>query len=180
MEKKHVIITAALAAAFVFAGSPAMAAEGDGTYVGPPPASISPAVIGACGESEVIFQPGYYASGETVDIEVTGRNAAAVSLPSSVQAEGDGSLVVTFRPPTGGSGEYPISFTAEATGFETMVTVSDDGYVVGACEVDPGPGAIELALTGGGVSTWALWGGAAVAFAGVSMLSVAAVRRRNS
>jgi hypothetical protein len=213
MLKKMAVIGLTAGALFLAAPTAATAASSDvpappppHLYAETPRVSVGDPIIDTCEASTVSFGAGYFRPGERVGISVSGVNAAAARISGDVAA-GDGSLVVSFRPPADGEGTYSLAFSGGArTGGSSAdgsgaATVVPRGYtatitVAGAgdsCEQDPAPAdtelpltgsaestgsGMELALTGGSVSPWIIGGGALALTAGGVLLAAGAARRR--
>ena len=172
-------------------------------YAETPRVSVGDPIIDTCEASTVSFGAGYFLPGERVDISVSRVNAAAARISGDVAA-GDGSLVVSFRPPADGEGTYSLAFSGNARsggsgadgtraastvprGYTATITVDGSGS---GCAQDPAPAdtelplsgsadsGMELALTGGSLSPWIIGGGALALTAGGVLLAAGAARRR--
>lgn len=190
MLKKLAAISLAAGALVLAAPSVASAStptESD-SYAEPPRVSVGDPIIDICEVSTVVFGPGYFQPSEQVGVSVSGHNAADSSVSGNTAAA-DGSLVLTFRPPSDGEGAYAIAFSGSRT-YTARITVSHGHDAAVSCDHDPGVAAagtelpltgdgMELALTGGGVSPWILGGGAVALTAGGALV-VAGVRRKRA
>jgi hypothetical protein len=158
--------TAASAASFEVPAPP------PGTYAENPRVSVGDPIIETCEAATISFGAGYFLPGERVNVAVSGLNSAAAAISGDV-ASGDGSLVVSFRPPSDGEGTYSLTFSggahsggAAAPGdlagarssagsvtpsrdYTATITVLESG-VGSDCEQDPAPAPAdtELPLTG--------------------------------
>jgi hypothetical protein len=159
------------------------------SYAKPPGVSVDDPVIDTCEVSTVVFGSGYFQPSETVGVSVSGFDAGDAAV-SGTTAAGDGSLLLTFRPPSDGDGSYSIAFSGSRS-YTATVTVSQGHDAASSCEHDPGVtaantelpltgGGIELALTGGAVSPWVLGGGAAALVAGGALEAVGVSRRKSA
>ncbi|WP_243224824.1 hypothetical protein [Microbacterium sp. CIAB417] len=140
------------------------------TYAETPRVSVGDPIITPCEASTIAFSAGYFLPGERVSVSVSGHNAGDASISGNTAA-GDGSLVVSFRPPSDGEGSYSLSFAggahsggaglsaasgsliataAQDREYTATVTVVQAGGVGPSCEQDPGvaPSGTELPLTG--------------------------------
>lgn len=177
-----------LAAPAVASATPVDTAPFATPYTEPPKVTVDNPVIDTCEVSTVVFGPGYFLPGENVGVGVSGANAANASYSGNV-ANADGGLVLTFRPPTDGSGTYEISFTGSRN-YTATVTVSQGHDAAVSCYHDPGAapastelpltGGIELALTGGGVSPWMVGGGIVTLAAGGLLVAAGVARRKRA
>ncbi len=182
-----------LAAPAVATAAPSdLATATTSSYAEDPQVSVDP-TIDICEVSTVVFGAGYFLPGETLKIGVSGTNAGAASYSGNTAA-GDGSLVLTFRPPSDGSGTYAISFTGAERSYTARITVTGGHDSAVSCDHDPnaavasstelpltGTGSgLELALTGGSVSPWIIGGGAVALAAGGALVASAAVRRKRA
>lgn len=158
-------------------------------YAKPPGVSVDDPIIDICEVSTIVFGPGYFQPSETVGVSVSGLNAGDAAVSGNTAA-GDGSLVLTFRPPSDGEGTYSISFSGSRS-YTATITVSHGHDAAVSCDHDPGVtaantelpltgGGIELALTGGEVSPWVLGGGAAALVAGGALVAVGISRRKSA
>lgn len=157
------------------------------SYAETPRVSVGSPIIDVCEVSTISFGEGYFLAGENVAVSVSGLNAADAQISGNVAAA-DGSLVLTFRPPSDGEGSYAVAFTGSRS-YTAIITVSQNS---GAdCEGDPGVApagtelplsgdALELALTGGGASPWVLGGGAVALAAGGVLIAAGAARRKRA
>lgn len=186
MLKKLAAISLTAGALILAAPSIASAAPGD-SYPSPPSAKVGDAIIDTCEVSTVAFGAGYFEPSETVGVSVSGQNAGAAAISGNTAAA-DGSLKVTFRPPSDGQGAYALDFAGSRT-YTAMVTVSHGTAAASSCDHDPGvaapagtelplTGGMELALTGGSVSPWVVGGGAVALVAGGALVAVGAARRK--
>jgi hypothetical protein len=199
MLKKLAAISLA-AGVILLAGPTAATAADPGPYAEKPKVTVDDPIIDICDVSTIVFGAGSFLPGEQVGVSVSGINAAEAAVSGNTAA-GDGSLTVTFRPPSGGSGSYAITFTsggvatttaaAVAAGigqYTAVITVND---AASTCERDPAVAAagtelpltgspMELALTGGDVSPWLIGGGAAALAVGGGILVVATTRRKRA
>lgn len=133
------------------------------TYAETPRVSVGHPIIDTCEASTITFGAGYFLPGERVGVSVSGLNAAAARISGNVAAD-DGSLVVSFRPPSDGEGTYSLTFSGGAytggssadgaraasvvaRGYTATITVAGAGE---SCEQDPAPAPAdtELPLTG--------------------------------
>lgn len=165
-----------------------VALESD-SYAETPKVSVDDPIIDICAVSTVVFGPGYFLPGENVGVSVSGLNAAD-SAVSGNTAAADGSLVLTFRPPSDGEGSYAIAFSGSRS-YTATITVSHGHDAASSCDHDPGVaaagtelpltgGGFELALTGGSVSPWVLGGGAAALVAGGALVATGIARRKRA
>lgn len=165
------------------------------SYVDPPHVSVDDAVIGTCESSAIVFGTGYFSPGENVSVGVSGTNAAHASYSGNV-ANDEGGLVLSFRPPTDGRGTYEVAVNGSRS-YSTVITVSQGRdaaancahgtSVVAGTELPLSEGgsptsgeAMELALTGGGISPWVVGGGAAALLAGGALVAAGATRRKRA
>ncbi|MGW8484281.1 hypothetical protein ACWGJP_14205 [Microbacterium sp. NPDC055903] len=161
-------------------------------YANDPRAWVDDPIIDVCDVSTVTFGAGYFLPGERLGVSVSGLDAANATYSGSTAAA-DGGLVLTFRPPSGGSGSYAITFTGAERSYTATITVSSSHDDASSCDHDPGVAAagtelplsgsssnMELALTGASVSPWVLGGGAIAAAGGGILIATAAVRRRRA
>ncbi|KYJ99894.1 hypothetical protein M4D51_06215 [Microbacterium sp. p3-SID338] len=189
MLKKLAAISLTAGALILAAPTVASAAPSD-SYPSPPSAKVGDAIIDTCEVSTVAFGAGFFEPSETVGVSVSGRNAGAAAISGNTAAS-DGSLTVTFRPPSDGQGAYALDF-AGSRPYTAMVTVSHGNTAASSCDHDPGVaapagtelpltgGGMELALTGGSVSPWVLGGGAVALVAGGALVAVGAARRKRA
>lgn len=159
------------------------------SYAEKPDVSVDDPIIGICEASTIVFGAGWFQPSENVGVSVSGLNAAD-SAVSGNTAAADGSLVLTFRPPSDGEGSYAIAFSGSRS-YTATITVSRGHDSASSCDHDPavassgtelpltGSG-MELALTGGSVSPWILGGGAAALVAGGALVAVGISRRKNA
>lgn len=159
------------------------------SYSGTPSVSVDDPIIDTCEVSTIVFGAGWFQPSETVGVSVSGLNAAD-SAVSGNTAAADGSLVLTFRPPSDGEGSYGVAFSGSRS-YTATITVSHGHDSVSKCDHDPtvasagselpltGTGT-ELALTGGSVSPWIIGGGAAALVAGGALVAVGISRRKNA
>jgi hypothetical protein len=160
----------------------------DGSYAEPPKVTVDNPIVDICEVSTIVFGAGYFAPGENVGVSVSGLNAADAAISGNV-ATADGSLTVSFRPPSNGDGSYSIAFTGSRS-YTAVVTVSHGHDAAVSCDHDPGVAAagtelpltdgLELALTGGEISPWILGGGAVALAAGGVLVVAGAVRRKRA
>ncbi len=158
------------------------------SYAETPRVTVDDPIIDICEVSTIVFGAGYFQPSETVGVSVSGLNAAD-SAVSGNTAAADGSLVLTFRPPSDGEGSYAIAFSGSRS-YTATITVSHGHDSAVTCDHDPGvaaagtelplTGGMELALTGGSVSPWILGGGAAALVAGGALVAVGVSRRKNA
>lgn len=159
------------------------------SYAGTPSVSVDDPIIDICEVSTIVFGAGWFQPSENVGVSVSGLNAAD-SAVSGNTAAADGSLVLTFRPPSNGDGAYGIAFSGSRS-YTATITVSHGHDSVSNCDHDPTVAAAgselpltgtgtELALTGGSVSPWILGGGAAALVAGGALVAVGITRRKNA
>lgn len=190
---KKLAVTGLIAGALVLsAPAVASAAPLDTTpassapYTEPPKVTVDTPVVDVCESSTIVFGPEYFQPGENVGVGISGSNATEASYSGNV-ANGDGGMVLSFRPPADGDGAYDIvvsgsrSYTATVTvsrGHDSSVMCEHDPGVAPASTELPLTGGIELALTGGGVSPWVVGGGVAAMAAGGLLVASAVARRR--
>ncbi|MFK3679863.1 hypothetical protein ACI2IP_19225 [Microbacterium sp. NPDC090218] len=164
------------------------AASSDG-YPSPPGVKVGDPIIDICEVSTIVFGPGYFLPSENVNVSVSGLNAGKAAVSGNTAAA-DGSLTLTFRPPSNGEGSYAIAFGGSRS-YTATITVSHGHDAASTCDHDPAVapagselpltgGGIELALTGGSVSPWVLGGGAAALVAGGALVAVGASRRKRA
>jgi hypothetical protein len=169
--------------------APSVPAATSGSYAETPDVRVNDPIIDICEVSTIVFGPGYFLPSENVGVSVSGLNAAD-SAVSGNTAGADGSLTLTFRPPTDGEGSYGISFNGSRS-YTATITVSHGHDAATSCDHDPAVaaagtelpltgGTIELALTGGSVSPWILGGGAAALVAGGALVAAGAARRKRA
>lgn len=193
MLKKLAAISLA-AGALILAAPTAASADSD-SYADRPGVSVNDPIIDVCDVSTISFGPGSFQPSEVVGVSVSGLNASEAQISGNTAA-GDGSLTVSFRPPSGGSGAYAITFTSAGAATARAAAISQYTAVItvsgtSSCAQDPGvaaagtelpltgDGAFELALTGGEVSPWLIGGGAALAVGG-GLVVVGAARRKRA
>lgn len=158
------------------------------SYATPPSVSVDDPIIDICQVSTIVFGAGWFQPSENVGVSVSGLNAAD-SAVSGNTAAADGSLVLTFRPPSNGEGSYSVAF-AGSRSYTATITVSHGHDSASSCDHDPTvasagselplTGGTELALTGGSVSPWVLGGGAAALVAGGALVAVGISRRKRA
>ncbi|KNY07451.1 hypothetical protein [Microbacterium sp. GCS4] len=190
MLKKLAAISLTAGALVLMAPAVASAAPAaSDSYADKPRVSVGDPVIDICEVSTVVFGAGYFQPSENVGVSVSGFNAGA-SAVSGNTAAADGSLVLTFRPPSDGEGSYSLAF-AGSRSYTALITVSHGHDSAVSCDHDPGVvGAgtempltgdgLELALTGGSVSPWIVGGGAAALVAGGALVATGVVRRKRA
>ncbi|WP_455904542.1 hypothetical protein [Microbacterium sp.] len=177
-----------LMAPAVASAAPVVPTESD-SYAGTPRVSVDDPIIDICEVSTVAFGAGYFLPAENVGVSVSGLNAGD-SAVSGKTAAADGSLVVTFRPPSDGEGSYALAFSGSRS-YTATITVSHGHDSAVSCDHDPGVasagtelpltgGGLELALTGGSVSPWVLGGGAAALVAGGVLVATGVTRRKRA
>ncbi|WP_337005933.1 MULTISPECIES: hypothetical protein [unclassified Microbacterium] len=181
-----------LAAPAVATAAPSAPAASSDSYPAPPGAKVGNPIIDICEVSTIVFGPAYFLPGENVNVSVSGLNAAKAAVSGNVAAS-DGSLTLTFRPPSDGEGSYAVAFNGSRS-YTATITVSHGHDAAASCDHDPGvaaagselpltggsSGGFELALTGGSVSPWILGGGAAALVAGGALVAVGASRRKRA
>ena len=158
------------------------------SYAKPPSVSVDDPIVDICQVSTIVFGAGWFQPSENVGVSVSGLNAAD-SAVSGNTAAADGSLVLTFRPPSNGEGSYAVAF-AGSRSYTATITVSRGHDSASSCDHDPTvasagselplTGGTELALTGGSVSPWVLGGGAAALVAGGALVAVGVSRRKRA
>lgn len=159
------------------------------SYAGNPNVTVDDPIIDTCEVSTIVFGAGWFQPSEKVGVSVSGIDAAD-SAVSGNTAAADGSLVLTFRPPSGGEGTYAVAFSGSRS-YTATITVSHGRDSGVSCDHDPSVAAAgselplsgngtELALTGGSVSPWILGGGAAALVAGGALVAVGISRRKNA
>ncbi|MCK2036307.1 hypothetical protein KZC51_09170 [Microbacterium sp. SSW1-49] len=169
--------------------APSVPAATSDSYAETPDVRVNDPIIDICEVSTIVFGPGYFLPSENVGVSVSGLKAAD-SAVSGNTAGADGSLTLTFRPPTDGEGSYGITFNGSRS-YTATITVSHGHDAASSCDHDPvvaaagtelplTGGAIELALTGGSVSPWILGGGAAALVAGGALVAAGAARRKRA
>ncbi|WAA67375.1 hypothetical protein [Microbacterium oxydans] len=179
-----------LAAPAVATAAPsAPAPSSSGSYPSPPGVKVGDPIIDICEVSTIVFGPGYFLPSENVNVSVSGLNAGNAAVSGNTAAT-DGSLTLTFRPPSDGEGSYAIAFGGSRS-YTATIAVSHGHDAASTCDHDPavapagaelpltGDG-FELALTGGSVSPWILGGGAAALVAGGALVAVGASRRKRA
>ncbi len=168
--------------------APAAPAESD-SYSSTPRVAVDDPIIDICEVSTVVFGAGYFLPSENVGVSVSGQNAGDATVSGTTAAE-DGSLVLTFRPPSDGEGTYSLAFSGSRS-YTATITVSHGHDAAVSCDHDPGVaaagtelpltgGGLELALTGGSVSPWMLGGGAAALVAGGVLVATGISRRKRA
>lgn len=191
MLKKLAVISLTAGALVLMAPAVATAAPSataTGSYAETPGVKVDKPIIDTCEASTVVFSDGYFLPSETVNVSVSGVNAAGAMVSGNTAAS-DGSLTVSFRPPSDGDGAYAVAFTGSRS-YTATITVSQ-GSDDGACEIDPAASSagaelpltgdgFELALTGGSVSPWILGAGATALVAGGALVAVGAARRKRA
>lgn len=179
-----VLVLAAPAVASA-ASSAVPASTATSSYAEEPRVSIDDAIIDVCEVSTISFGAGYFTAGERVGVSVSGLDSADASISGNT-AGADGSLVVTFRPPSDGDGTYGVTFSGSERSYTATVTVTDadcdhdPGAAPAGTELSDGDSGLELALTGGSVSPWILGGGALALAAGGVLVAAGVVRRRRA
>lgn len=194
MLKKLAAISLTVGALVLIAPSAATAAPSSvptassDSYTDTPGARVNDPIIDSCEVSTVAFAAGYFLPSENVGVSVSGLNAADAAVSGNT-AGTDGSLALTFRPPSDGEGSYALAFSGSRS-YTATVTVSDARGT--SCEKDPSTAAaagselpltgagLELALTGGSVSPWILGGGAVALVAGGALVAAGAARRKRA
>lgn len=178
-----------LVAPAVATAAPTVPAASSDSYPSPPGAKVGDPIIDICEVSTIVFGQGYFLPSENVNVSVSGLNAADSALSGNTAAS-DGSLTLTFRPPSDGEGSYAIAFNGSRS-YTATITVSHGHDAATSCDHDPGVaaagtelpltgGGFELALTGGSLSPWVLGGGAAALVAGGALVAVGASRRKRA
>lgn len=194
MLKKLAVISLAagalvLVAPTVATAAPTVPAASSDSYPTPPGAKVGDPIIDICEVSTIVFGPGYFLASENVNVSVSGYNAGKAAVSGNI-AGADGSLTLTFRPPSDGEGSYAVAFNGSRS-YTATITVSQGHDEATSCDHDPGVatagselpltgGGIELALTGGSVSPWVLGGGAAALVAGGALVAVGTSRRKRA
>lgn len=174
-----------LVAGALIAAPAAATAATDDPYADRPDVTVDEPAIDACTTSTIAFGADYFIPGETVDVSVSGTGADRARVTGGT-AEGDGSLVASFRPPSDGADAYAIRFTGAERSYTATITVRDGRDAADSCDHDPAVAAVSrdgssddgLAVTGGAVSPWALGAGAVALAAGGGLVVAGAVRRR--
>lgn len=199
MLKKLAALSLAAGVIILAAPTAASAAPSD-SYADKPSVTVNDPIIDICDVSTIVFGAGSFQPSEVVGVSVSGLRAEESEISGNTAAT-DGSLTVSFRPPSGGSGAYAITFTgaganaaaraASVAGigqYTAVITVSGTS----SCAHDPsvaatgtelpltGDGSIELALTGGSISPWVIGGGAAALAVGGGLVVVGAARRKHA
>lgn len=199
MLKKLAAISLAAGVIILAAPTAASAASSD-SYADKPSVTVNDPIIDICDVSTIVFGAGSFQPSEVVGVSVSGLRAEESEISGNTAAA-DGSLTVSFRPPSGGSGAYAITFTgaganaaaraASVAGigqYTAVITVSGTS----SCAHDPsiaatgtelpltGDGSIELALTGGSISPWVIGGGAAALAVGGGLVVIGAARRKRA
>jgi len=193
MLKKLAVISLTAGALVLMAPSVATAAPIEsittesGSYAEPPRVKVDDPIIDICEVSTIVFGAGFFLPSEQVAVSVSGLNADDSSVSGNTAAA-DGSLVLTFRPPSDGEGSYAVAFTGSRS-YTATITVSHGHDAAVNCDHDPavagtelpltGDG-MELALTGGTVSPWILGGGALALAAGGAFVVAGAARRKRA
>ena len=181
-----------LAAPAIATAAPSVPTASSDSYPAPPGVKVGDPIIDICEVSTIVFGPAYFLPGENVNVSVSGLNAAKAAVSGNVAAS-DGSLTLTFRPPSDGEGSYAVAFNGSRS-YTATITVSHGHDAAASCDHDPGVatagselpltggsnGGFELALTGGSVSPWILGGGAAALVAGGALVAVGASRRKRA
>ncbi|GAA1240035.1 hypothetical protein JOF42_001763 [Microbacterium phyllosphaerae] len=190
MLKKLAAISLTAGALVLMAPAVASAApSGSDSYSEPPRVSVDQPIIDTCEVSTVAFGAGYFQPSENVGVSVSGLDAGD-SAVSGNTAAADGSLVVTYRPPSDGQGSYALAFDGSRS-YTATITVSQGHDAAASCEHDPAAvasgtelpltgGGLELALTGGSVSPWLIGGGAAALVAGGALVATGITRRKRA
>ena len=163
------------------------------SYTDGPGGTVDRPVIDQCDSSTISFAAGYFVAGEAVSVSISGAHAADAAISGNTAAA-DGSLVVSFLPPKDGVGSYVLTFVGAERSASATITVANGQGAASNCGHDPGvaapsgtelpltesaAGGMELALTGGGVSTLAIVGGAAALAAGGALV-IAGTRRKRA
>lgn len=178
-----------LVAPAVATAAPTVPAASSDSYPSPPGVKVGDPIIDICEVSTIVFGPGYFLPSENVNVSVSGFNAGKAAVSGNTAA-GDGSLTLTFRPPSDGEGSYAVAFGGSRS-YTATITVSHGHDAAPTCDHDPAVapagselpltgGGFELALTGGSVSPWILGGGAAALVAGGALVAVGASRRKRA
>lgn len=194
MLKKMAAISLAVGALVLIAptaatAAPSVPAATSDSYAGTPDVKVLNPIIDSCNVSTVQFGAGFFLPSENVGVSVSGLDANNSAVSGNTAAT-DGSLTLTFRPPSDGEGSYGIAF-AGSRPYTATVTVSNGQDAAGSCDHDPSVAAagtelpltgagVELALTGGSVSPWILGGGAAALVAGGALVAAGAARRKRA
>ena len=124
-----------LMAPAVASAAPVVPTESD-SYAGTPRVTVDDPIIDICEVSTVAFGAGYFLPSENVGVSVSGLNAGD-SAVSGNTAAADGSLVVTFRPPSDGEGSYALAFSGSRS-YTATITVSHGHDSAVSCDHDPG------------------------------------------
>lgn len=187
MLKKLAAISLTAGALILVAPTVASAASTD-SYTEPPRVSVGDPIIDSCQASTIAFGAGYFEPSEQVNVSVSGLHAADAAVSGNTAAA-DGSLTVSFRPPSDGDGAYAVAFGGSRP-YTATITVSEGQGTAGSCGQGPAAAAgtelpltgdgFELALTGGGASPWILGGGAVALVAGGSLVALGAARRKRA
>ncbi len=159
------------------------------SYPSPPGVKVGDPIIDTCEVSTIVFGSGYFLPSENVSVNVSGLNADSSAISGNTAAA-DGSLTVTFRPPSDGEGSYAVAFGGSRS-YTATITVSHGQDAAASCDHDPGVApagsempltgdGLELALTGGSVSPWILGGGAVALVAGGALVATGAARRKRA
>lgn len=178
-----------LIAPTVASAAPSAPTVVSGSYAETPGVKVDDPIIDICEVSTIVFAPGYFLPSEKVNVSVSGVNAGSAAISGDTAAV-DGSLTLTFRPPSDGEGAYAIAFDGSRS-YTATITVSRGHDAAVTCDHDPAAapagtelplsgGGFELALTGGSVSPWVLGGGAAALVAGGALVAAGAARRKRA
>ncbi len=127
------LVLIAPAAANAAPVSPLAAASG--SYAEPPRVDVDDPIIDICEVSTIAFGTGYFQPSEKVAVSVSGHHAENASI-SGATAAADGSMVVTFRPPSDGDGSYAVSFSGSRS-YTATITVSQGHDSSVSCDHDP-------------------------------------------
>ncbi len=98
-----------MAPAVASAAPSTVPAASSDSYTTPPGVKVGDPVIDICEVSTIVFGPGYFLPSENVSVSVSGLNAGNAAVSGNTAAT-DGSLTLTFRPPSDGEGSYAVSF----------------------------------------------------------------------
>lgn len=194
MLKKLAAIGLAAGALVLIAPTAATAAPpvhgaASGSYADTLGVKVSDPIIDVCGVSTIVFGEGYFLPSEDVNVSVSGMNASGAEVSGNT-AGSDGSLTVSFRPPSDGQGSYGVAFGGSRS-YNATITVSQGDDSASSCDQDPtaapagtelpltGEG-FELALTGGDVSPWIVGGGAVALVGGGALVAAGAARRKRA
>lgn len=173
MLKKLVVIS--LTAGALVLSAPAVASAETGSYADPPGVNVEDPVVDVCESSAIVFGAGYFTPGESVEVGVSGTNAAGASYSGGV-ANDDGSLELSFLPPADGNGSYDVTFSGSRS-YTATITVSGGHDAAVSCDHDP---AVGLATTGGEVSPWIIGGGVTALAAGGVLVAAGIARRKRA